>query len=47
MRMKDMITQHEFLPLSAISDMWQYERRICSVMLEIKGLRQWNREILN
>ena len=26
------------LPVSAISNVWQQERRICSVMLEIKGL---------
>ena len=45
MRIKHMMIQQiplidqKILPAAAISNMWQQERRSCSVMLEIKGLK--------
>ena len=44
MRIKTNITRipvidEKILPASAISNVWQQEKRICSVMLEIEGLK--------
>ena len=32
------LIDQQTLPVSAISNEWQQERRICSVMLDVKGL---------